>query len=247
MALKTSLVSLWELSEASGTRNDSHGTNHLTDGSSVGRVAGKYSSYGARFASASTDLLSIADNPSLSMVNETFSIAFWCRITGSTGIHCPLGKYNNDTDNREYCFFFNFYSTNTFGFVISSDGQNPTVVDAGTFGSPAVDGTQWCWVYGQFEYGVGLSISVNNGAMDFLSHTGSLFSGNSDFQIGVMNNIRYADADIQQVGIWRKLLSSDDRAAIYNGGNGLAYSSWDASSSSAPISLFEPLVIGASA
>ena len=34
-ALKTSLISYWNLDEDSGTRNDSHGTNHLTDNNTV--------------------------------------------------------------------------------------------------------------------------------------------------------------------------------------------------------------------
>jgi len=39
---KTSLVSYWNLIETSGTRNDSHGTNHLTDNNTVGYAAGPY-------------------------------------------------------------------------------------------------------------------------------------------------------------------------------------------------------------
>jgi len=39
-SLTTSLVSWWDLQEMSGTRNDSHGTNHLTDVNTVTRTAG---------------------------------------------------------------------------------------------------------------------------------------------------------------------------------------------------------------
>lgn len=39
---KTSLVSYWNLVETSGTRNDSHGTNHLTDNNTVGHATGPY-------------------------------------------------------------------------------------------------------------------------------------------------------------------------------------------------------------
>jgi hypothetical protein len=37
---KANLISWWNLNEASGTRNDSHGTNHLTDNNGVTREAG---------------------------------------------------------------------------------------------------------------------------------------------------------------------------------------------------------------
>lgn len=38
--LNSSLISYWELNEPSGTRNDSHGTNHLTDNNTVTTSAG---------------------------------------------------------------------------------------------------------------------------------------------------------------------------------------------------------------
>lgn len=38
--LKTSLISYWNLDEASGTRNDSHGANHLTDNNTVTQAFG---------------------------------------------------------------------------------------------------------------------------------------------------------------------------------------------------------------
>lgn len=40
--LKTDLVSYWNLTEASGTRNDAHGTNNLTDNNTVTTAPGPY-------------------------------------------------------------------------------------------------------------------------------------------------------------------------------------------------------------
>lgn len=40
MALTDNLISWWSLDEASGTRYDSHGTNHLTDNNTVSSEAG---------------------------------------------------------------------------------------------------------------------------------------------------------------------------------------------------------------
>jgi hypothetical protein len=43
--LKTSLVSYWNLTESSGTRNDNHGTNHLTDNAGVTSATGPYATF----------------------------------------------------------------------------------------------------------------------------------------------------------------------------------------------------------
>ena len=229
MALKDNLVALWELDEASGTRYDSHGTNHLTDGSSVGRTAGKYSSYGARLASSSGDHLYVADNPALSMNDETFSGAAWIRLTADNGIARLISKVDGDAESREYGLIWKV-SAAQFAWRVDADGTgSSTTVEASSFGTPATDGTQWCWVYWYHEQGVGIGISVDNGTINTASHTTGIFQGTSAFYIGstIAGNL-YPDADIQQVGVWRKLLSSDDRIAIYNGGTGLAYSAWDA-------------------
>src|SRR5688572_28354046 len=59
------LVSWWSLNEASGTRNDSHSTNHLTDNNAVPSAAGLKGN-SAAFVTAGLESLSIADNASIS-------------------------------------------------------------------------------------------------------------------------------------------------------------------------------------
>lgn len=227
MALKTSLVALWELN---GDGNDSHSTNNLTAVNSPGYVSGQYSQNAARLASASSKAFTIADNAALSMDDETFSLAAWVRITASSGEQRFISKYDYNSDNREYSLALNVGSSNRINFIVSNDGGGGlTRVDADSYGAPSVDGSTWVWVYAYHEQGVGIGISVNNGTIDTNTHTGGVHQGTSPFDIGRMYDIRYIDADIQQVAVWRKLLDAGDRTAIYNGGAGLAYSAWDAS------------------
>lgn len=247
-ALKTSLEAVWELSEASGsgTRNDSHGTNHLTLGSSVDQVAGKYSSYGMRCVSASSTWRGIADNTSLSFGAEDMAITAWVRITADNGRAYLFAKNNFNQEKSEYMLVWDRDANNKFSFRRGWNGGADRIsVTANTFGSPAVDGTQWCWIYCYWQTGVGAGISVDNGTIDTEASTVDGFSGPSDFNIGRLppdETNDYCDADIQQVCIWRRLLTWSERAAIYNAGVGLPYSSWSSSapSSSSFKSLFEP-------
>ena len=242
MALKDNLVAVWELNESSGTRVDSFSTNDLTDGSSVGSTAGLFSQNAAVFASASTDYLTIADNAALSLGNEDFSISAWIRITADNGSARMLAKYHYDSDNREYAIAWDAAADNTFSFQIGfSSGTAFTEVYASTFGAPATNGTQWCWLYMYHENGTEIGISVDNGTIDTSAHTGGVHSGSSSLNIGRRQEDLYCDADIQQVAIWRRLLTADDRAVIYNSGSGLSYSSWDASSL---LLLDEPMLTG---
>lgn len=50
--LLTSLIAHWKLDEASGTRNDSHGTNHLTDNNTVTTATAKLGTNAAQFTAA---------------------------------------------------------------------------------------------------------------------------------------------------------------------------------------------------
>src|SRR4051794_40520428 len=79
--LLANLVSYWKLDEASTgvapvTRNDSHGTNHLTDNNTVTSAAGKLGN-AAQFTAANSESLSRIDNASLRFGDEDFSLAFW--------------------------------------------------------------------------------------------------------------------------------------------------------------------------
>ena len=72
--LLTNLVSYWKLDEASGTRADSHGTNHLTPSNAPVGAAGKIGQ-GCDFESSSGQMLSHPDADPLG--NESFTYALW--------------------------------------------------------------------------------------------------------------------------------------------------------------------------
>ena len=93
MALTDNLVSWWELDEASGTRNDAHGSNHLTDGNTVAQVAGKVGN-AAQFVAANAESLSIADNANLS-VSGVFSVCAWVYMDSKINNMCAVSKHSS--------------------------------------------------------------------------------------------------------------------------------------------------------
>lgn len=76
--LLVDLVSYWSLDEASGSRNDSHGSNHLSAVNAVGSAEGVQ---GNAAMLSTTAYLSAADDDTLRMGDVDFTIACWAWFT----------------------------------------------------------------------------------------------------------------------------------------------------------------------
>src|SRR3990167_7395409 len=113
----TGLISWWSLDEASGQRNDSHGSNHLTDNNTVLSAAGKVGN-AADFEKSNSEFLSIADNPNLSTGDIDFTIAIW--VKPETASFPILGKITNPSP-LEYSIS-RVGGTGAFQFLVSSNG-----------------------------------------------------------------------------------------------------------------------------
>ena len=229
MALIDNLQAFWELGEASGTRNDSHSTNHLTDINTVGSAAGKVGT-AADFEFDSSEYLSIADNAALSMGDIDFSIALWVYLESKPAAdNYILCKYETGTNSREYAILrVNATPTpaDRFRFQVSLTGSSTLAgVSATTFGAPAL--TTWYFIVAWHSAGANtLNIQINDGTVDSVSHTGGAFSGTAPFQLGAVKTTVAAlffDGMMDQVGVWKRVLTSDEKTFLYNSGNGRSY------------------------
>src|SRR5262245_43908996 len=124
MPLTDNLVSFWELEEASGTRNDSHGTNHLTDNNTVGQGVGTVGNCGD-FENGNSENLSITDNASLSGGDTDFTVQAWINLESTVG--APIvAKFGTDhTVNREYLLYFN-PGNSLIGWALSTSANGTT-------------------------------------------------------------------------------------------------------------------------
>jgi hypothetical protein len=225
MALLDDLQAYWELGEASGTRNDSHGTNHLGDNNSVAQAAGMVGNC-ADFELTSSQYLSIADNAALSVSGTNFSIALWVRfesLPSIEGLDMDLvSKFETSTDNREYRVYAQS-SNERFAFAVSRDGAVTSDIVEAT--SPTIVINTWYFVVAWYD-GSNLSISVDNGSAFTASFTAGVFNGNSPLHLGSLGRAAaglYFDGRLDQVGIWKQPLDSTERSQLWNSGAGLSY------------------------
>lgn len=220
MSLATNLISFWELEEASGTRNDAVGSNHLADNNTVTQGTGKVGN-AAQFTAANSEYLSIASNASLQVGNTDRAMCAWVKAATLPSIANIIAK-RSGLGGLEY---YLRYISGLFQLEVSADGTTPvTDCNASTFGSPST--ATWYFLVVQHDsVAHQLRICVNDGTVDSVSHTGGIFAGTIDFCIGgaPAGGGDYWDGLIDQVGIWGRTLTSGEITALYNGGAGLSY------------------------
>jgi Concanavalin A-like lectin/glucanases superfamily len=224
MSLTTSMVSYWQLEEASGTRVDSFGSNNLTDHNGTGQAAGIIGN-AASFTAASTQYLSKTSNSSLQLGGTDFTIMAWVRITDKSTTRAFLSKWNLDISSVEYILEYD-QSVDQFLFATSPNGSSGDVLlHAATFGSPSVN--TWYQIFAWFDsVGGNMFISVNNGSADTAAQS-LVFTGTADLQLSAQffsgSQVQLWQGQIDEVSIWKRVLTSAERTQLWNGGQGLSF------------------------
>lgn len=236
MSLLTSLVSSWELNEASGNALDSHGSNTLTETSgTIGASSGPGGSGGSRdFEAGDTEYFTLADNADLSVGDIDWTIEVWANFESKnvSGQGVILSKWDAGASQREYQIDYDS-GTDRIRFVVSNNGTSSTTHPATTLGSPST-GT-WYQIVASHDAASNLiSIQVNNGTANTTSYSlggrngTAAFALGANFTSGAPQN--HFDGLISKARLWKRLLTSGEITSLYNSGNGLAYSSFGGSS-----------------
>lgn len=214
----TNLVAWWSLNETSGTRNDSHGSNHLTDNNTVTSASGIKSNAG-NFVSANSEYLSIADNSSVSVGDIDFTFCAWVYITNTSSTRAIISKFATTGNQREYLIRYNNL-TNKIQFVVSNNGTSNATVDDTT----AISSSAWYFVCAWHDATNNqIKIQVNNNTPSSLSHSGGVFNGTSAFYLGQYKGSSYHDGLIDEVVLYKRLLTDEERTWLYNSGAGREY------------------------
>lgn len=214
VTLLTDLVSQWGLSDTS----DSHGSNTLTN-TAVTFAPGKIDDCGV-FAPASFANMAVASNSGLQSGNVDYYMSCWVKSNQPAETKYIISKVGIPGTNSEFLlrtglgrFKMNWYTDNAGSQVI---------VTANTFG----DLTSGVWYFLEAYHDATnnlIGIAVNGGSFDTASATGGNLS-TAQFQIGASEgNPSYWDGEIDEVMIRKRLPTEEQRAALYNGGDGLAY------------------------
>jgi len=221
--LRTNLISYWNLNEASSTRIDSYGTNNLavrgTGGVAAG--AGKISN-AADFELSEGDFLEITDNASLSTGDVDFSISAWVKLESKTTASI-VTRYESGTV-REYWLGYDATADRFQMYLYNSTGVNVGIATANNSGSPST-GTWYHVVAWHDSVNNTINIKVNNGTTDSIATTGAPSDTVSNTRIGAgsTTETQFFDGLIDEVGFWKKVLTTQDITDLYNSGNGNSY------------------------
>lgn len=220
MSLNTNLIAYWKLDETSGTRNDSVGSNHLTDNNTVTSAAGIISN-AAEFLAANSEFLSIADNTDLSTGDIDFTISFWVYFNATTPA-ALVGKWETSA-NREYAVYL---ESNVINFSVSTSGVSISgTVTAAALGLPST-GTWYFVVAWHDSINNTLNIQADNATPESTAYSSGVVERAAAFKIGTLYDspgVYDFSGRIDEVGFWKRVLTTDERSALYNSGNGLAY------------------------
>lgn len=216
--LLDSLISFWELEEASGERIDAHGNNDLTPIGTPGNTAGKVGN-AASFVKASSQALSHADNADLSLNTSTpFTFCLWVRLTNALyEAQRPLIWKGNAEYRISY---LSAGAGRYYAEIFLLAPYEGASVYANNFGDPPLNA--WHFIAVRYDL-VNLSISVNNGAPNTTPYELGVFNGTGTFWLGRNNTPTYNDVDIDQVGFWKRALTDAEVTWLYNSGNGRSY------------------------
>lgn len=222
MAVIDNLVSYWALDEASGNATDAHGSNTLTDNASVGSTTGKVS--GCRdFENGSSQYFSHSDNSDLSLgADQDFTWAGWVQLESTGGNRSFIAKSSDDfLKNVEYLIRYGS-GNNRFDITVGN-GTTSAAAQSDTFGAPST--ATWYFVAAWHDSAANqLGISVNAGAADTTSWSSGTQDTSGSFSLGAWSQANnFHDGLLDEVGFWKRVLTSGDRTWLYNGGAGRSY------------------------
>jgi len=209
------LVAYWKLDETSGQRLDSVGSSHLSESGTLGAQTGIVGTA----AWFNGGYLKVTDNSALSMGDFDFTVTSWVRFDDVSGFQTILGKWK--LNQAEYIVEIN---GGQWVFAVSPDGthENETLLIVPW----SLVAGQWYFVAAWHDEGEDtLNLQINNGEINSLAYSSGVYDGNAEFEIGKHNLGLTAGLEgrVDEVGIWKRLLTEEERDTIYNSSVGCSY------------------------
>ena len=225
--LRKQLACYYKLDESSGSALDAHAYVNLPAFNSPLFTTGRVNTAREFFASSS-QFFGIGSLPEASPGDTDFTIQAWVKLAslpGSGQVFAIVSKWSAVAALKEYVLYaYNNGTTTRFWLSVWNSADTAGAdVEATNYGAIPT-GT---WVYVQtWHDSVNnlIGISVNNGTPNTVAHSGGVYQyGGADFMIGRYSGGSHFDGAIDEVGLWKRLLTTDEKAALYNAGAGLAY------------------------
>ena len=122
---------------------------------------------------------------------------------------------------RSWMLLYQPPATDRFRFLMSANGVASTVLNMDSLGAPALR-TKYCIIIWYDPVTNLMYAQANNGAIDSADHAGGAYNSTADVYIGRYDT-SYFDGVIDEVHIWNRILTLDERAEFYNAGMGVSY------------------------
>jgi hypothetical protein len=163
-----------------------------------------------------------------------FTACGWINMASKAGTNRPLfGKYSATLGSREWVIDY-LNSNDRVRVIAIGNGVATTTVTASTFGSPPLS-TWFFVVFWHDSIANTINIQINNWTPNSAAHTTGIFAGTAPFEIGRVDfgSLSYFSGIVDEVGIWKRVLTTDERTALWNAGNGLSYDAFGGGSAAA--------------
>jgi len=236
-ALTDNLVSYWDLNETDGARFDSTiRDNDLTDNNSVLYGAGILGNAGD-FEATDTEFLSIVAGDQTDLaISSDFSISLWAKFESLP----TAGNAEFLVARKDLYMLGAVYNTaGTYKFILNIDGTSKLIEWVPNLGT-------WYHIVEIYDASAG-TIDVYVDDTPLTQQTGlpnSIPTTDATFYIGSDGyGTGYTmDGLIDEVGVWDRILTSDEITALYNGGVGVAYPFGEGEEASSTPATTTPLV-----
>jgi hypothetical protein len=217
--LLNTLVSYWKLDETTGatTLTDIHGSNNFTGagGLTANPVTGKINN--AQHLPGGSQYWTCADNASLHPSGD-FSFSLWVEVDNPAQIDDYFLIKSDLSTASDYVFRHN--STTGFGFTAGAAAY-------ANVGAPCTAST-WYHLVGWYDSTDQKSrLRVNDATTYVGATTGALTPTAFALMLGnFIPSVNYA-GNLDEIGFWTRKLTTVEITALYNGGAGLPYSSFN--------------------
>lgn len=209
--IATSIIAYWKMEENNANRADATGNGKtLTDVTTTANTTGKIGSA----ATFSSDRLTLSQ-----ALNADFSISFWVKFSG-TGQQVIIGKNNFDsTFDQGFFLQLNGSGQITAGWIASGTFRS-------AFSSKVVTTGVWYHVAFTWDDTAEVGRLVVDGVYEN-SYGGSMSTPPSDLltvgSLSPTGQVLGFGGQLDEVGLWSKVLSTAEILSLYNGGSPITY------------------------
>jgi hypothetical protein len=231
MSLLTDLVGYWKCDEASGNLLDAHGSNpFVTSANDPGSTTGKINGGRDLEIDTANSYFTINDNADVSLgADVAFTWQLWHKaesFNGGDGLF--LTKFKTSPASGNDCEYRVRWdgANSRFAFDIGNGSSNASV-GATSHGSFST-GTWYHILAWHDPVANTINIQINGGSVDSTSWSGGTQDTNGPLYINTQTNVLGSnvfsmDGVVDEIGFWKRVLTSGERTSLYNSGNGLAY------------------------